>query len=159
MTYNVPFSDLGRYKQPWLVTPPAADIIAAVRRGQSYAELAAIYGVSESTLRRRVTDSGLVQRRYGSRPIPTTGRLVDDHAPVWMEQGLCAQTDPEAFFPEIGHSPRAGKQICKACPVVAACLAYALERDERFGVWGGLTPGERKRLKARTQAQATRSKP
>ncbi len=65
----------------------------------------------------------------------------------WQEQALCAQTDPEAFFPEKGGSTREAKKICAACPVRAECLAYALEHDERFGIWGGLSERERRRLK------------
>ncbi len=68
-------------------------------------------------------------------------------AQVWTELGLCAQTDPEAFFPEKGDSPRPAKRICHGCPVRSECLADALARDERFGVWGGLTPRERRRLR------------
>ena len=65
----------------------------------------------------------------------------------WQEQALCAQTDPEAFFPEKGGSTREAKRICKACAVRDECLEYALEHDERFGIWGGLSERERRRLK------------
>lgn len=67
--------------------------------------------------------------------------------PNWQERALCAQTDPEAFFPEKGGSTREAKKICEVCPVRAECLAYALENDERFGIWGGLSERERRRLK------------
>ncbi|WP_407923950.1 WhiB family transcriptional regulator [Corynebacterium comes] len=65
----------------------------------------------------------------------------------WQDQALCAQTDPEAFFPEKGGSTREAKRICMACPVRDDCLEYALEHDERFGIWGGLSDRERRRLK------------
>lgn len=65
----------------------------------------------------------------------------------WQDQALCAQTDPEAFFPEKGGSTREAKRICKACPVRDDCLEFALEHDERFGIWGGLSDRERRRLK------------
>lgn len=65
----------------------------------------------------------------------------------WQEQALCAQTDPEAFFPEKGGSTREAKRICQACAVRDECLEYALEHDERFGIWGGLSERERRRLK------------
>lgn len=65
----------------------------------------------------------------------------------WQEQALCAQTDPEAFFPEKGGSTREAKRICQACSVRDECLEYALEHDERFGIWGGLSERERRRLK------------
>ena len=66
---------------------------------------------------------------------------------AWQTDALCAQTDPEAFFPEKGGSTREAKRICKACAVRDECLEYALEHDERFGIWGGLSDRERRRLK------------
>lgn len=73
-----------------------------------------------------------------------------DMGPVeeqWQERALCAQTDPEAFFPEKGGSTREAKRICQSCDVRSECLDYALEHDERFGIWGGLSERERRRLK------------
>ncbi len=67
--------------------------------------------------------------------------------PDWQERALCAQTDPEAFFPEKGGSTREAKRICAGCEVRAECLEYALAFDERFGIWGGLSERERRRLK------------
>jgi WhiB family redox-sensing transcriptional regulator len=65
----------------------------------------------------------------------------------WQQQALCAQTDPEAFFPEKGGSTREAKRICIGCEVKTECLTYALDQDERFGIWGGLSERERRRLK------------
>jgi WhiB family redox-sensing transcriptional regulator len=65
----------------------------------------------------------------------------------WQERALCAQTDPEAFFPEKGGSTREAKRICVGCEVKQECLEYALMQDERFGIWGGLSERERRRLK------------
>jgi WhiB family redox-sensing transcriptional regulator len=65
----------------------------------------------------------------------------------WQDLALCAQTDPEAFFPEKGGSTREAKKICQRCPVRGECLEYALAHDERFGIWGGLSERERRRLK------------
>ena len=67
--------------------------------------------------------------------------------PEWQERALCAQTDPEAFFPEKGGSTREAKRICSGCDVRAECLDYALAHDERFGIWGGLSERERRRLR------------
>jgi WhiB family redox-sensing transcriptional regulator len=55
----------------------------------------------------------------------------------WQDRALCAQTDPEAFFPETGGSTREAKRVCGSCEVRAECLGYALDHDERFGIWGG----------------------
>jgi WhiB family redox-sensing transcriptional regulator len=67
--------------------------------------------------------------------------------PEWFDDGLCAQTDPEVFFPEKGGSTREAKQVCMACPIRVRCAEYALDHDERFGVWGGLSERERRRLR------------
>ena len=70
-------------------------------------------------------------------------------APQWQERALCSQTDPEAFFPEKGGSTRDAKRICRRCEVKAECLDYALNHDERHGIWGGLSERERRKLKRR----------
>lgn len=66
--------------------------------------------------------------------------------PDWMDSAACAQVDIDMFFPEKGGSTRAAKSICRGCDVDVDCLAYALEHEERFGVWGGLSERERRRL-------------
>ncbi len=71
----------------------------------------------------------------------------DTEEQEWQERALCAQTDPEAFFPEKGGSTREAKRICSGCDVKAECLDYALAHDERFGIWGGLSERERRRLR------------
>ncbi|NKS56215.1 WhiB family transcriptional regulator [Rhodococcus hoagii] len=74
-----------------------------------------------------------------------------------MAEGVCSQTDPDAFYPDKGESSTPAQKICTGCPVRTECLEYALERDERYGVWGGLTPRGRKsllRTRARDVAEA-----
>ena len=73
--------------------------------------------------------------------------MFDSIEEQWQERALCAQTDPEAFFPEKGGSTREAKRICMGCEVRDECLEYALAHDERFGIWGGLSERERRRLK------------
>jgi WhiB family redox-sensing transcriptional regulator len=73
--------------------------------------------------------------------------LTDAEEMAWQEKALCAQTDPEAFFPEKGGSTREAKRVCQSCEVQVECLEYALAHDERFGIWGGLSERERRRLK------------
>lgn len=65
-----------------------------------------------------------------------------------MERSVCPQTDPETFYPEKGCSPRDAKTVCRGCPVILECRRYALDHNEPYGIWGGLTPPERKALKA-----------
>ena len=71
----------------------------------------------------------------------------DDGALAWQTDALCSQTDPEAFFPEKGGSTREAKRVCASCDVRSDCLEYALANDERFGIWGGMSERERRRLK------------
>lgn len=77
------------------------------------------------------------------------GDEVDEGPLAWQERALCAQTDPEAFFPEKGGSTREAKRVCATCEVREECLEYALANDERFGIWGGLSERERRKLKRR----------
>lgn len=67
----------------------------------------------------------------------------------WQAQALCAQADPDAWFPEKGGQPGKIKAICRQCPVRPECLNAALERDEMFGIWGGLSRQERVAVKRR----------
>jgi len=84
------------------------------------------------------------------RGVPGVRRVDEDDDPLaWQSDALCAQTDPEAFFPEKGGSTRDAKKICASCEVRAQCLEYALKNDERFGIWGGLSERERRKLRKR----------
>ncbi len=74
---------------------------------------------------------------------------VEENTLAWQTDALCSQTDPEAFFPEKGGSTRDAKRICTSCDVKSECLEYALQNDERFGIWGGLSERERRKLKRR----------
>jgi WhiB family redox-sensing transcriptional regulator len=79
--------------------------------------------------------------------VPGVRKVEDDEALAWQGDALCAQTDPEAFFPEKGGSTREAKRICDGCEVRSECLDYALANDERFGIWGGLSERERRKLR------------
>lgn len=81
--------------------------------------------------------------------VPLFGAADEETVLSWQERALCAQTDPEAFFPEKGGSTREAKKVCTGCEVRAECLEYALAHDERFGIWGGLSERERRKLKKR----------
>ena len=73
--------------------------------------------------------------------------LFSDGPLAWQQFALCAQTDPEAFFPEKGGSTREAKSVCASCEVRSYCLEYALMNDERFGIWGGLSERERRKMR------------
>jgi len=63
----------------------------------------------------------------------------------WAQQGSCAKADPDALFVQ-GAAQQAAKQVCLGCPVIAECLADALDNGTEFGVWGGMTERERRAL-------------
>ncbi|WP_433145236.1 WhiB family transcriptional regulator [Actinomadura nitritigenes] len=87
-----------------------------------------------------------------------TAGSVRERAPQsWEDRAVCAEVDPELFFPE--HSGWAGaleaevaKAICAECPVCGDCLATALADPTLYGVWGGTTRAERKQLRRRRRA-------
>ena len=65
----------------------------------------------------------------------------------WRASALCAQTDPELWFPdrELGvDTSRTAKKICADCPVQFDCLEDALAHNEKFGIWGGMSREERR---------------
>ena len=102
------------------------------------------------------TNTGPAQNGTIGRPqlsvVPDQPNILDEPAiddEQWQERALCAQTDPEAFFPEKGGSTRDAKRICTSCDVKSQCLEYALANDERFGIWGGLSERERRKLRKR----------
>ena len=63
----------------------------------------------------------------------------------WAKEGRCRGMDPDALFVQ-GKDQRAAKLTCRGCPVVAECLADALDNRTEFGVWGGMTERERRAL-------------
>ncbi len=85
-------------------------------------------------------------------------RLVthSDDPTAWRDKAACLGEMAAAFYPPLHAEKRAtraarehrAKAICAACPVRQQCLEQALERGERYGIWGGLTDTERSRLRA-----------
>ena len=73
------------------------------------------------------------------------------HLPSWYDDALCAQVDPEAFFPEKGGSTANAKRTCLRCDVTTACLTYALNVEQQGaaldGIWGGASPMERRKMR------------
>ncbi|MPZ67854.1 MAG: WhiB family transcriptional regulator [Pseudonocardiaceae bacterium] len=69
---------------------------------------------------------------------------------------VCAEVDPELWFPEKGGSTRDPKRLCRSCPLMAACLEWALDHpsESRHGVWGGMSEGERYALRRRRRTLA-----
>lgn len=78
-----------------------------------------------------------------SRPMPVYTEALVTPEP-WMQEAHCAQVDPEMFFPAPGDQAWEARAVCAGCPVQTDCLAYALRTGQGDGIWGGLTPGERR---------------
>jgi WhiB family redox-sensing transcriptional regulator len=70
----------------------------------------------------------------------------------WRDRALCAETDPELFFPEKGHNAAKARRVCFRCPVRVPCQEAALNGESMWngidvGIWGGLTASERKAIR------------
>lgn len=66
---------------------------------------------------------------------------------AWQEYANCLGVDPDLFFPERGASTREAKEVCRGCVVREECLEYAITHAEKFGIWGGLSERERRRIR------------
>ena len=75
---------------------------------------------------------------------------------TWQGKANCMGVDPDLFFPERGASTREAKEVCRGCVVREECLEYALANGEKFGIWGGLSERERRRIR-RARALARRA--
>lgn len=64
----------------------------------------------------------------------------------WRSFAVCISVDAAVWFPGPGGTNRPAQRICAGCPVRAACLDYALRMRISDGVWGGLTPAQRRAL-------------
>lgn len=94
-------------------------------------------------------------------PRPTAAAPVLLIPGPWAQDALCAQTDPDLWYPELGGHAQAAlaRRICRACPVRAECLDYALAGADTWnglttGIWGGTTPRERARIRRARKAAA-----
>ncbi len=120
------------------------DLNAAMER--IHERLAPVIAAHEAKRIKPISTDALAARRLGSHA--TTGVFYEPKGELaWQDGAPCSQTDPEVFFPEKGGTTREGKQVCLGCDVRDKCLSYALDNDERFGIWGGLSERERRRLK------------
>jgi WhiB family redox-sensing transcriptional regulator len=89
----------------------------------------------------------------GNAPPPFTAAVLGP----WARNALCAKTNPEIFFPAHDDPATEARQICARCPVRDDCLRFALENNERYGIWGGLDPGERDSLRCKQRQQKQRT--
>ncbi|CAB5065842.1 unannotated protein [freshwater metagenome] len=83
-----------------------------------------------------------------------------DEDKSWQMLSNCLGVDPDLFFPERGASTKDAKAVCQGCIVREDCLEYALTNREKFGIWGGLSERERRRIRReRAQARARTAQP
>lgn len=75
--------------------------------------------------------------------------LLQSPEPSWQRQANCMGVEPDLFFPERGSSTREAKEVCRGCVVQEDCLEYALANGEKFGIWGGLSERERRKIRRR----------
>lgn len=71
--------------------------------------------------------------------------LAEDRS--WQSRANCMGVDPDLFFPERGASTREAKEVCRGCVVRDDCLEFALANSEKFGIWGGMSERERRRVR------------
>ncbi len=95
-----------------------------------------------------ITADSLLEALATRRPLP------EDAVWAWTARAACRGMDPDTFFPGRGAPTREAKAVCARCPVKADCLKAALEERERFGIWGGFSERERRRLRRRVNAGA-----
>lgn len=78
----------------------------------------------------------------------------------WQDYAECKGTNTNLFFPERGTGSDEAKAVCSTCPVRLQCLQYALDNGETFGIWGGLSERQRRRVrKQRMEAGIIRVRP
>ncbi len=64
----------------------------------------------------------------------------------WMAYGNCVDKSPDIFFPSDGVGVEKARKICRECMVQTDCLAYALDNEIKYGMWGGHSERQRRRL-------------
>lgn len=148
-------------------TNRTAALLSLQLEGYTNEEVARLAGASSSevttarsmvvrSLRRATPTFGRVVAAVGAVEIansPSQEQVAQELGAIMLtgrpEGAPCTQVDPEIFFPEHGRSSKAAVRICQACDVRVECLTQALKNHERFGIWGGLTERERRKLQRR----------
>ncbi len=92
----------------------------------------------------------LLRRVDAALELPLLG-----NRPAWRDSGACVGIDAELFFPERGAPVGPAKRVCRACAVRRDCLEHALAHGEKFGIWGGLSERERRRIRSRRRLAAS----
>ena len=150
--------------RPKLTADDRAEVVRMLADGVPQKEIADAFGITASTVSYYAVRSGRATRSHAgkTREEAAVPDVVDDddawtglgHFPAFYDDALCAQVDPEIFFPKKGGSSREAKAVCARCPVAAECLDYSLS-DPRtsalapfsFGIWGGTTERQRRHIR------------
>ena len=66
----------------------------------------------------------------------------------WVVDAACKGMPTNLFYPERGEPTKPALEVCKPCPVKAECLQYSIDNSERWGVWGGMTERQRRRIRS-----------
>lgn len=121
-----------------------------------------MYGVFDGSFEDQVNDSSSDNKASNDSSAASNSRISsvksednveifavnNDLTTPWQLDGLCAETDPEIFFPVQNSSTiKQARRICDLCSVSVDCLNYALSRNIRSGIWGGVTENERRKIK------------
>ena len=140
-------------RQSKLGLPPMRDLAARIRDGETCRDLAKQYRLDPHGLAVRIrtagfrSDTGEPEKDAQHREMKAhLSSVLRTYAEPWMGEALCAQTDPEAFFPEKGGSTKEAKRVCLSCPVRETCLEWALANNEHFGIWGSKSERERRKI-------------
>lgn len=79
----------------------------------------------------------------------------------WRARAACSGYPNTLFFPASDAAEEStierAKAICSVCPVIDDCMEYALETNQRSGIWGGTSEKERKSLRRKWLAERRRS--
>lgn len=140
------------YRQRMSDLPPTSELAARIRDGETLKDVARSVRLDPQGLANRLRSAGYMptgeaERDYRSRLMKEhLSSKLQTYSLPWMREAICAQTDPDAFYPEKGGSTAEAKRVCMGCPVRGACLEYALTNNERFGIFGGKSERERRKL-------------
>lgn len=133
--------------------PPIVELAERVRTTDATVQtLAKEYGVSLPTMVNRFiyagfSTNGETRKAEARREMKEyLAGVVRSYAEPWMDEGICGQVEGDLWFPEKGGSTADAKRICMGCPVRQICLEFALSNNERFGIYGGKSERERRKI-------------
>lgn len=90
--------------------------------------------------------------------MPPTDQLSTTRRLAWMDRAACRGYPLDWWYPELRgrtHVRLQAQAVCARCPVRLDCIAYAMRVENleprgpyqmRFGIWGGFTPADRRRI-------------